>query len=234
MLTFLEFFKITLRRPIIPLSLFLEYYNDKIILEILNHIKIVALSVPISIFVSVSLGFYISSRPNIAKYVINVASIMMTIPSLALYGVMVVLFAPFKLGLGIVPSISAITIYSLLPITRNTYLALNQVKPGMIEAARGIGMSKNQILWKIKIPLSIPVIMSGIRIAIVMGVSVATYASLIAAGGLGYFIFAGIGRANLTMVLVGAVLISALGIGINFLLLKVEDWITPKGLKVKQ
>ena len=192
------------------------------------------MSVPISILVSVSLGFYISSRPNIAKYVINVASIMMTIPSLALYGVMVVLFAPFKLGLGIVPAISAITIYSLLPITRNTYLALNQVKPGMIEAARGIGMSKNQILWKIKIPLSIPVIMSGIRIAIVMGVSVATYASLIAAGGLGYSIFAGIGRSNLTMVLAGAVLISALGIGINYFLLKVEDWITPRGLKVKR
>jgi len=179
------------------------------------------------------LGFYISSRPKIAKYIINVTSIMMTIPSLALFGVMVVIFAPFKLGLGIVPAVSAITIYSLLPITRNTYLALNQVKPGMIEAARGIGMSKNQILWKIKIPLSVPVIMSGIRIAIVMGVSVATYASLIAAGGLGYFIFAGIGRANLTMVLVGAILISALGIGINFFLLKVEDWITPKGLKLK-
>ena len=222
-----------LRRLIIPFSLFLKYYQDKIFLEILNHIKIVAISIPISILVSVSLGFYISSRPNIAKYVINVASIMMTIPSLALYGIMVALLAPFKMGLGIVPAISAITIYSLLPITRNTSLALNQVKPGIIEAARGIGMSRNQILWKIKIPLSIPVIMSGIRIAIVMGISVATYASLIAAGGLGYFIFAGIGRANFTMVSVGAILISALGIGMNYFLLKVEDWITPKGLKVK-
>lgn len=95
-------------------------------------------------------------------------------------------------------------------------------------------MSKQQILWKIQIPLSVPVIMSGIRTAIVMGVSVATYASLIAAGGLGYFIFAGIGRANLTMVLVGAILVSMLGIGINFLLLKVVDWLTPKGLKVKR
>ncbi|RLC36317.1 MAG: choline ABC transporter permease [Candidatus Nealsonbacteria bacterium] len=213
--------------------LFLEYYHTKIIQEIFNHIKIVAISIPISVIVSVFLGFYISSRPKIAKYVINIASIMMTVPSLALFGIMVVIFAPFKLGLGIVPAVSAITIYSLLPITRNTYLALNQVKPGMIEAARGIGMSNKQILWKIKIPLSVPVIMSGIRIAIVMGVSVATYASLIAAGGLGYFIFAGIGRANLTMVLVGAILISALGIGINFFLLKIEDWITPKGLKVK-
>ncbi|HCL90988.1 MAG TPA: choline ABC transporter permease [Candidatus Atribacteria bacterium] len=216
-----------------PILLFLEYYHTKIIQEIFNHIKIVAISIPISVIVSVFLGFYISSRPKIAKYVINIASIMMTVPSLALFGIMVVIFAPFKLGLGIVPAVSAITIYSLLPITRNTYLALNQVKPGMIEAARGIGMSNKQILWKIKIPLSVPVIMSGIRIAIVMGVSVATYASLIAAGGLGYFIFAGIGRANLTMVLLGAILISALGIGINFFLLKVEDWITPKGLKVK-
>jgi len=223
-----------LRRLIISFLLFLEYYQSKIIFEFFRHIKIIAISLPISVSVSVLLGFYISSRPKIAKYVIYLTGVLMTIPSLALFGVMVVLFAPFNLGLGIVPAVSAITIYSLLPITRNTFLALNQVKPGIIEAARGIGMSKGQILWKIKIPLSIPIIMAGIRNAIVMGVSVATYASLIAAGGLGYFIFAGIGRANLMMVLVGAILISALGIGVNYFLLKVEDWITPKGLKVKR
>jgi len=222
------------RRFVISFLLFLEYYHSKIIQEIFNHIKIVVISVPISVIVSVFLGFYISSRPKLAKYVINVTSILMTIPSLALFGIMVVIFAPFKLGLGIVPAAGAIIIYSLLPITRNTYLALNQVKPDIIEAARGIGMSNQQILWKIKIPLSIPVIMSGIRIAIVMGVSVATYASLISAGGLGYFIFAGIGRANVIMVLVGAILVSVLGIGANFISLKIEDWITPRGLKVKR
>ena len=169
-----------------------------------------------------------------AQIVINIASIMMTIPSLALFGLMVVLLAPFNLGLGIVPAVIAITLYSMLPITRNTYIAINQVPEGMIEAARGMGMTMQQILWRVKLPLSIPVIMAGVRNAMVLGVSVATFASLVAAGGLGYFIFSGIGRSNLRMVLVGAILVSIMGIAVNYFLLLVEDWITPKGLKVKR
>jgi osmoprotectant transport system permease protein len=192
----------------------------------------VAISVPISVAVSVPLGFFISSRPRLARAVIYIAGILMTIPSLALFGVMVVLLAPFGLGLGAVPAIVAITLYSILPITRNTYTALNQVEHGMTEAACGLGMSPGQILWRVKVPLSVPVIMAGVRNAVVLGVSVATFASLVGAGGLGYFIFAGISRANLGMVLVGTILVSGLGIGMNAFLLRVEDWITPRGLKV--
>lgn len=191
-----------------------------------------AISVPISVAVSVPLGFFISSRPRLARAVIYIAGILMTIPSLALFGVMVVLLAPFGLGLGAVPAIVAITLYSILPITRNTYTALNQVEHGMTEAACGLGMSPGQILWRVKVPLSVPVIMAGVRNAVVLGVSVATFASLVGAGGLGYFIFAGISRANLGMVLVGTILVSGLGIGMNAFLLRVEDWITPRGLKV--
>jgi osmoprotectant transport system permease protein len=156
----------------------------------------------------------------------------MTIPSLALFGIMVVVLAPVKLGIGITPAILAIMMYSLLPIIRNTYAALNSVSPRMIEAAKGIGLTGQQILFRIKLPLSIPVIMAGVRNAIVLGVSVATYASLVGAGGLGYFIFSGIGRANFLMVLSGALVVSALGIGINMLLMKVEEWLTPRGLKI--
>jgi len=213
---------------------FLGYYQGIILKELLRHLEIIAISIPISIIVSIPLGFYISPRPKLAKFVIYIASILMTIPSLALFGLMVILLAPFKLGLGMVPAIIAIALYSLLPITRNTYIALNQVSPRMIEAAKGMGMTTKQILWKIKIPLSIPIIMAGVRNAIVLGISVATFASLVAAGGLGYFIFAGIGRSNLRMVLVGAILVSILGIGVNCFLLMVEDWVTPKGLKVKR
>jgi len=213
---------------------FLGYYQGIILKELLRHLEIIAISIPISIIVSIPLGFYISPRPKLAKFVIYIASILMTIPSLALFGIMVILLAPFKLGLGMVPAIIAIALYSILPITRNTYIALNQVSQRMIEAAKGMGMTNKQILWKIKIPLSIPIIMAGIRNAIVLGVSVATFASLVAAGGLGYFIFAGIGRSNLRMVLVGAVLVSILGISVNYFLLMVEDWITPKGLKVER
>lgn len=213
---------------------FLGYYQGIILKELLRHLEIIAISIPVALIVSIPLGFYISPRPKLAKFVIYITSILMTIPSLALFGFMVILLAPFNLGLGMVPAIIAIALYSLLPITRNTYIGLNQVPQGMIEAAKGMGMSSKQILWKIKIPLSIPVIMAGIRNAIVLGVSVATFASLVAAGGLGFFIFAGIGRSNLKMVLVGAILVSALGIGVNYFLLTVEDWVTPKGLKIKR
>ncbi len=213
---------------------FLGYYQGIILKELLRHLEIIAISIPISIIVSIPLGFYISPRPKLAKFVIYITSILMTIPSLALFGFMVILLAPLKLGLGMVPAIIAIALYSLLPITRNTYIGLNQVSPRMIEAAKGMGMSNKQILWKIKIPLSIPIIMAGVRNAIVLGISVATFASLVAAGGLGFFIFAGIGRSNLKMVLVGAILVSALGIGVNYFLLTVEDWVTPKGLKIKR
>src|SRR5690554_4945234 len=175
---------------------FLQSYQDKIVLELFRHIKIILFSLPFSVMLSVPLGFYISSRPKIAKIVIYLASILMTVPSLALFGIMVVVLAPLKLGLGITPAILAITLYSLLPITRNTYTALNQVSPRMIEAATGIGMSPLQILWQIKIPLSVPVIMAGVRNAMVLGVSVATFASLVGAGGLGYFIFSGISRSE--------------------------------------
>lgn len=213
---------------------FLGYYQGIILKELLRHLEIVVISIPAALMVSIPLGFFISPRPKLAKFVIYFTSILMTIPSLALFGFMVILLAPFNLGLGMVPAIIAIALYSLLPITRNTYIALNQVPQGMIEAAKGMGMSGKQILWKIKIPLSIPVIMAGIRNAIVLGVSVATFASLVAAGGLGYFIFAGISRSNLRMVLVGAILVSVLGIGVNYFLLMVENWITPKGLKIKR
>lgn len=184
--------------------------------------------------ISVPIGFYISTRPKIAKIVIYLASVLMTIPSLALFGIMVVVLAPVRLGLGVTPAVFAILVYSLLPIVRNTYTALNQVSAGMIEAATGLGFTKYQILFKIKLPLSIPVIMAGLRNAIVLGVSVATYASLVGAGGLGYFIFSGIGRTNSKMVITGAVLVSVLGIGVNYLLLRIEDIVTPKGLKIAE
>jgi osmoprotectant transport system permease protein len=212
---------------------FLQVYQAKIWLEFVQHLRIITISIPISILISAPLGFYISSRPKLAKIVLNIASILMTIPSLALFGIMVVALAPFKLGLGMTPAVVAISIYSILPITRNIYTALNQVSPSTVEAAVGLGMSRRQILSQIKIPLSVPVIMAGIRNAVVLGVSVATFASLVGAGGLGSLIFSGISRTNLKMVVVGALLVSLLGILINYLFLTLEDTLTPEGLKIK-
>jgi osmoprotectant transport system permease protein len=217
----------------VSFSEFLQVYQAKLWLEFVQHLRIITISIPISILISAPLGFYISSRPKLAKIVLNIASILMTIPSLALFGIMVVALAPFKLGLGMTPAVVAISIYSILPITRNIYTALNQVSPSTVEAAVGLGMSRRQILSQIKIPLSVPVIMAGIRNAVVLGVSVATFASLVGAGGLGSLIFSGISRTNLKMVVVGALLVSLLGILINYLFLTLEDTLTPEGLKIK-
>jgi len=216
----------------INIGLFLQYYHGRMIAELVRHLLIVFISIPCSIIFSVPIGIYISTRPRLARYVIYIAGILMTIPSLALFGLMVVILAPFNAGIGMVPAIIAITMYSLLPITRNTYTAINNVPYGVIDAARGMGLSKKQILWKIKLPLSVPVIMAGVRTSVVLGVSVATFASLVGAGGLGYFIFSGISRANLAMVSAGAILVSILGIAVNYLFMWLEILITPKGLKL--
>jgi len=212
---------------------FFTYYYDTLFWETIRHIEIILYSIPFAVIFGVTTGFLIANRPRLSRVVIAIAGIIMTIPSLALFGIMVVLLAPVNLGLGITPAVFAITIYSLLPIIRNTSTALNEVDPAIIEAARGMGLSPLQILLKIKAPLSIPVIMAGIRNAMVLGVSVATFAFLVAAGGMGYFIFSGISRSNLPMVLTGALIISILGISINYALMRLERLITPRGLTME-
>ncbi|HPJ25407.1 MAG TPA: ABC transporter permease [Synergistaceae bacterium] len=215
-------------------STFFQYYHGRIIAELYNHLLIILISIPLSILISLPLGIFISARPRIARFVLYVAGVFMTIPSLALFGFMVVLLAPVHLGLGLVPAVLAIAFYSVLPITRNTVIALNGVPSGIIESARGMGLSRKQILWKVRLPLALPVIMAGVRISVVLGVSVATFASLVGAGGFGYFIFSGISRTNMAMVLTGAIFVSLLGIGFNALFLWIEKVLTPRGLKVER
>jgi osmoprotectant transport system permease protein len=193
---------------------------------------VIALSIPLAVIVSLPIGIYISNRPILTKIVLTIAGVLMTIPSLALFGIMVILLAPLNMGIGIAPAVVAIIIYSLLPIIRNTVTAILQVSPDIIEAAIGMGLSESQILFKIKMPLSIGIIMSGVRNAIVLGISVTAFACLVGAGGLGYFIFSGIARSNFYMIVTGALLISFLGIFTNFIFLKIEKWLTPKGLQL--
>lgn len=208
--------------------------GDKIIEELLRHLEIIAIAVPIAIAIAVPLGILVSRKPKTAEVVLKIASVLMTIPSLALFGIMVALLAPLKAGIGIVPAIIAIIVYSMLPMIRNTLVAIREVDPYTIEAARGMGMTSRQILFKIRLPLGVPIIMAGIRNAVVMGISVTTISYLIGAGGLGYFIFAGLSRSRLEMILLGAILVGALGITANFSLLKLEDALTPKGVKINR
>jgi len=216
---------------------FFEYIGknwDQIITELLRHIQIIAIALPISIGIGVPIGIGISRKPKLAKGVIYIASVLMTIPSLALFGFMVLLLAPFNAGLGVPPAVIAVVVYSLLPLIRNTLVAIQEVDPAIVEASKGMGMTGKQILFKIRIPLAVPIIMAGLRNAAVMGVAVTTIAYLIGARGLGYFIFSGLSRSRLNMVLLGAILVAALGIGTNYALIRVEDWVTPKGIKVSR
>ncbi len=216
---------------------FFEYVGDnwdRILEELLRHLEIIGIALPIAVLIGVPIGIAISRHPRVAKVVMYIASVMMTIPSLALFGFMVALLAPFNAGIGVPPAVIAIVIYSMLPMIRNTLVAIQEVDPATVEAATGMGMTGRQILFKIRLPLAVPIIMAGLRNAAVMGVSVATIAYLIGARGLGYFIFTGLSRSRLEMVLVGAVIVGALGIGMNYGLMKLEDVLTPRGVKISR
>ena len=216
---------------------FFEYLfknYDLVLVELLNHLKIITIALPIAIGVGVPIGIFVSRNKRLAGVTLYLASVLMTIPSLALFGIMVVLLAPLKAGIGVIPAVIALVIYSLLPVIRNTVVAVGSVDRRMVEAARGMGMTNRQILFRIRLPLTIPTIMAGVRNAAVMGVSVATIAYLIGARGLGYFSFAGLGRSRFGMILLGAIMVSALGIGMNYGLLWLEEAITPKGLKIER
>ncbi len=206
-----------------------NYY--RIIIELLRHLYIVLISLPVSIGIGITTGILISRSRRAERIVIGIASILMTIPSLALFGFAIIMLAPLDAGIGIPPAVFALVVYSFLPITRNTVIALHSVSPGIIASARGMGMTRRQILFRVRFPLSIPLIMAGVRNACIMGVSVTTIAYLVGAGGLGYFIFASMSRTNMNMILVGAIIVAAVGIGVDHLLLKIQERVTPRGLK---
>lgn len=211
---------------------YLSRHWDTVLTQLGRHLTIIGIALPIAAVIGVPIGIAISRNKRAAQVVITIAGILMTVPSLALFGLMVIALAPLRAGIGIPPAVVAIVIYALLPMIRNTLVAIRAVDPGVINAARGMGMTNGQILARVRLPLAVPIIMAGLRNAAVLGVSVTTIAYLVGAQGLGYFIFAGLSRTRLDMVVIGALSVGILGIAMNYLLLLVEDLITPKGIKI--
>ncbi len=202
----------------------------------LDHLQITFVAVGIAVVLGVALGVYITGkgREHIADTVLYLAEIMMTVPSLALFGLLMVILGSMGLRtIGFLPAIIALIIYAQLPILRNTYTAIKGVDPAMIEAGKGMGMSERQLLFRVKLPLAVPVIMAGLRNAIVLTIAIATIAALIGAGGLGVPIFRGLRNARMDLIIVGGVSVAILGLLTDALLSRVERWITPKGLKVR-
>ena len=178
-----------------------------------QHLQLSLLTLLLAIFLAVPLAIYLSSRKRASNWVLQVAGIFQTIPSMALLG----LFIPI-MGIGTLPALTALVIYAIFPILQNTITGLQGIDPSLEEAGTAFGMTKWERLKKFEIPLAMPVIMSGIRTAAVMIIGTATLAALIGAGGLGSFILLGIDRNNASLILIGALSSAFLAIAFNLLL----------------
>ncbi|MDW9382849.1 ABC transporter permease/substrate-binding protein [Chryseobacterium sp. JV558] len=179
---------------------FITEQHEKLLTQVVQHLGLTFLSLFLAIIIGVPLGILIARKRKLSGSVLGIAGILQTIPSIALLGFMIPAF-----GIGATPAIVALLIYALLPIIRNTYTGITEVDPAVTEAAKAMGMNRRQLLFKVQLPLAMPVIIAGIRTAAVINVGVATLASFVAAGGLGEFIFGGISLNNTNMILAGAI-----------------------------
>ncbi len=213
---------------------FISQNMERCIALTVEHLFIVGIALGIALLIGVPAGVLITRHEPIAKRVLNVANVLMTIPSIALFGLMLPLLSPFGQGMGKVPAVIALVLYSQLPIIRNTYVAIKNVPPEIIDAARGMGMSQWRLLKEVEIPMAVPVILAGMRTAAVMSIGIAAIAAYIGAGGLGVFIQRGIDQAYNEKILAGAVLVSLLAIIVDAGTAALEWFVTPKGIKVER
>lgn len=213
---------------------FIERNFHQVLFLTWEHIVMVGLSLIIATIIGVPLGILITKKANLAKRVINSANVIMTVPSIALFGLMMPVLAIIGQGLGIVPAIVALVLYSQLPIIRNTYVAIKNVPPSLRDAGKGMGMNKWELLKEVEIPIAVPVIIAGLRTAAVMNIGIAAIAAYIGAGGLGVFIQQGIDRVYPDMIMSGALLVSLFAILVDGLMAGVEHLLTPKGIKLEK
>ncbi|MDQ0622362.1 ABC transporter permease [Paraburkholderia graminis] len=196
-----------------------------------EHIEIVGVGVGFAILTGVPLGIAITANERAARVVLYLAAILMTIPSVALFGLMIPVLSLIGQGIGFLPTVIALFLYSQLPIVRNTYTAITNIDPALREAARGIGMTTRQRLWKVEIPIALPIIMAGVRMAVVINVGIAAVAAYIGAGGLGKLISRGISQSDPRQLIAGAILVSVLAIAADYGLGWAQRLLTPKGLR---
>ena len=199
--------------------------SDLIQEAFIQHIYLSFVALAIGIAIALPLGILVARYRKIAEPIIGITAIFQTIPSLALFGFLVPL-----IGIGAKTALIALIIYALLPILRNTYTGISNIDESMIEAGRGMGMTKSQLLWQIEFPLALPFIMAGIRTATVLTVGIATLATFVGAGGLGDVIYRGLQSYNNSLVLAGALPVALLAIVFDLLLKWVEKRATPKGM----
>ena len=191
----------------------------------LDHLWLVGVSMLLAVVVGVPLGILLTRRPLLNKPVLGGANIMQTIPSLALFGLLMPV--PWVGERADRLTILALTLYALLPIIRNTYAGINGVDHAVVEAGRGMGMTDGQLLVQVQLPLALRVILAGVRVATVISVGVATSAAAIGAGGLGEYIFRGLAMVNNQVILAGAIPAALLAILADLSLGWLEKHLSP-------
>jgi osmoprotectant transport system permease protein len=179
-----------------------------------EHLVLVLISILIAILIGVPVGITMTRKPALAKPILAFANVIQTVPSLALFGFLISI--PVLGGIGATTAIIALVLYSLLPIIRGTFTGITGVDPAIREAGRGMGLTDLQLLTHVEVPLALPVIFSGIRVAAVIGVGVATIAAAIGAGGLGMFIFRGVSMVDNRVILAGAIPAAVLALGADW------------------
>ncbi|GAB4271817.1 MAG: ABC transporter permease [Deferrisomatales bacterium] len=199
-----------------------------------EHAWVVGVAVVIAIATGVPIGIWITFNQRAADIVLYLAGIMMTVPSIALFGLMIPLLSVFGYGIGTLPAIIALVLYSQLPIIRNTYAAIKNVEPSLIDAGVGMGMTRFQVLYKVQVPLALSVIFAGVRVAVVMSIGIGAIAAYIGAGGLGHLIFRGIAQTYDAMIHAGAVTVSVMAIAADLLFGYLERKLVSKGLRVEK
>lgn len=208
---------------------FLQQHGMELIIKTWEQLEVSTIALFLGIVVAVPLGIALTRTPKLAQMVIAIASLLQTVPSLALFALMIPIF-----GIGRLPAIIALFIYSLLPILRNTYLGMENVSPDLRDVAKGMGMTNMQSIMQVEIPTALPTIMAGIRLSAVYVIAWATLASYIGAGGLGDFIFSGLNLYDPQMIIAGTIPITILALLTDFLLGKLEKHLALKGGQINE
>jgi len=194
-----------------------------------QHVVLVLVSTALAVAIGLPLGIALTRRPRLAKPVLAAASVIQTVPSLALFGFLIPL--PLLGGIGARTAVTALVVYALLPILRNTYAGITSVDPATVEAATGLGMTRGERLRLVELPLALPVVLAGVRIAAVVSVGLAAIAAAIGAGGLGVLIYRGIATVDNRLILAGALPAALLALAVDgalgWLERRESSWRTP-------
>ena len=213
---------------------YIATHPDQLMKWVVDHLTISFIAMGIAALIGVSLGVVTAgeNRRRLAEIVLYLAEMMMTVPSMALFGLFMLFLGFVGLpAIGLLPAIVTLVIYGQLPILRNTYTALQEVDSGMVEAGKAMGMSAWQLLIRIRLPLAIPVIMAGLRNAMILIIGIAAIAALIGSGGLGVPIFRGLRNARMDLIVIGGVGVSILALIVDGGMAFVEKKLIPRELR---